>query len=214
MKTVKLVILSIFFILAGIILWFGFYYNIEFYGKQYAQSIPAVIAGMSSTEIVMDQRTLDILETEDVLYRCYTTEDPNHIPLYLCVIFSENNRKVAHPPELCLSGGGSQVLEKVQINFPSTVEEDFDAQRLIVNHGQTKWMYLYWYKAGKFYSSHYLLQQFFAAVTQLVQRKSSCSLIRLSTPIPDSETAPYTESQERLVSFAQEVIPLTAEKLP
>lgn len=214
MKTLKTIVLSIFFILAGLILWFGFYYNTEFYGKQYAQSIPEIIAGMDSTEIEMDQKTLDILETEDVLYRCYTSGDINQVPLYLCIIFSENNRKVAHPPELCLSGGGSQVLEKKQLNFESSVKDDFDAQRLIVNHGQSKWMYLYWYKTGKFYSSHYLKQQLFAAITQLIYRKSSCALVRLSTPIPPDEEPPYTASQERLVSFAQEVIPLTAEKLP
>lgn len=214
MKTVKFIILIVFFLFATLVMWFGFYYNTDFYGKQYAQTIPTDLHGMESTEIGMDQHTLDILETEDVLYRRYFSKDPNVQPVFLCIVFSENNRKVAHPPELCLSGGGNQVLEKQLITFDAAVKNDFDAQRLIVNHGQSKWMYLYWYKTGKFYSSHYLIQQLFAAVTQLIHRKSSCALIRLSMMIPPGEEAPYTQTQQQLISFAQDLIPVASEKLP
>ncbi len=212
MKTSRVITLSIFFVFFILIFWFGFFYNIDFYGKNFAQNIPTVIAGMKSREIEMDQRTLDILETTDVMYREYSMK--GKLPIFVCIIFSENNRKVAHPPELCLSGGGAVVEEKKQIQFSSSVKDKFYAQRLIVQHADRKWMYLYWYKTGKFFSSHYLLQQFLSALTQIVYRKSSCALIRLSIPLSQQEEPPYTASQQRLVEFSQELIPLTAEHLP
>ena len=198
--------------IAGLIVWFGFYYNVEFYNREFAQSIPHEIDGMKSMEIHMDQKTIDILETSDVMFRKYEKE--NMIPVYFCVIYSQNNRKVAHPPELCLSGGGNVVEFKEGINFDTPVKQNFDAKKLIVVHSNSKWMYLYWYKSGRFYSSNYLLQQFLAAVTQLVHRKSSCALIRLSTPIPQEEEPPFKESEERLMKFSKTILPILSEKLP
>ncbi len=212
MKTRNIIIALILLLLTGLLMWFGFYYNIKVYNKQYAQAMPMVIDGMKAREIEMDQHTLDILETNDVTFREYSA--PDRIPVYLCIIFSENNRKVAHPPELCLSGGGNTVEQKKQINFDTSVKDNFDAQRLIVNHGNAKWMYLYWYKTGSFFSSNYLLQQLLAAVTQLVHRTSSCALIRISTPIPLEEEPPYAETQERLTDFSLKVLPEIKQNLP
>ncbi|MDX9701530.1 MAG: EpsI family protein [Candidatus Auribacterota bacterium] len=212
MKTTKQIIAVALLLFTGFIMWFGFYYNVKVYNRHYAQSLPMIIDSMNAREIEMDQKTLDILETTDVTFREYSA--PDRIPIYLCIIFSENNRKVAHPPELCLSGGGSNVEQKIQINFDTSIKRNFDAQRLIVNHGSGKWMYLYWYKTGSFYSSKYMLQQFLAAVTQLIHRSSSCALIRLSTPIPPEEEPPYTQTQERLVDFSLKALPSINEKLP
>jgi len=212
MKTSKIITTAILFLITGCLLWTGFYYNVKFYGKDYAQSLPSQIDGLTGTDIPMDQHTLDILETSDVLFREYTA--PGNPPYYLTVIFSENNRKVAHPPELCLSGGGNTVEEKKKILFDTDIKKSFDAQRLIVNHGYNKWMYLYWYKTGKLYSSHYMYQQLLASVTQLFYRKSSCALIRLSMPIPDSEEPPYLSTQTKLVGFAKHIVALTAKHLP
>jgi len=210
MNSKKIIVSILVMGLAALILWFGFYYNVEFYNREFAHSIPQVIDGMKSLEIPMDQKTIDILETSDIMFRKYEKE--NTVPVYFCVIYSQNNRKVAHPPELCLSGGGSVVESKEQVNFGTPVKDNFDAQKLVVAHSSSKWMYLYWYKSGRFYSSNYLLQQFLAAVTQLIHRKSSCALIRLSTPIPSEEEAPFKESEERLKSFTKTILPILSEK--
>lgn len=212
MKNKKHIILVIALAITGVLLWFGFYYNVKVYNRHYAQSLPMEIDNMQAREIEMDQRTLDILETTDVTFREYAA--PDRIPMYLCIVFSENNRKVAHPPELCLSGGGSTVEQKKQIEFDSPIKDNFDAQRLIVNHGSQKWMYLYWYKTGSFFSSNYMFQQLLAAVTQFIHRKSSCALVRLSTPIPLEEEPPYTATQNRLVDFSRKVLPEIKAKLP
>jgi len=212
MKLSRVIVTAVLFIVSTFILWLGFYYNAENYNKHFAEKIPIEIDGMKSREILMDQRTLDILETEDVFYREYSKKDEP--PIYLCVIFSENNRKVAHPPELCLSGGGNVVEEKREIYINNTMKKKFDAQRLIVDQRHSKWMYVYWYKTGKFFSSRYMLQQLLAAVTQLIYRKSSCALIRVSMRIPVGEEQPYEATQDKMVSFCQKVIPLTVEYLP
>ncbi|MCB1195895.1 hypothetical protein KDK77_06900, partial [bacterium] len=101
MNNKRLITTIIFLLISTAVIWFGFYYNVTFYGKHFAQNIPKTIDGMNSREIIMDQHTLDILETEDVLFREYRRHGEFENPLYLCIIFSENNRKVAHPPELC-----------------------------------------------------------------------------------------------------------------
>lgn len=212
MNTKKIVISIIIIGFSVLVLWFGFFYNVEFYNREFAQSIPRTIDGMKSMEIPMDQKTLDILETSDVMFRKYEKDDM--IPVYFCIIYSQNNRKVAHPPELCLSGGGSIVENKEQIYFDTPIKKKFDSQKLIVVHGNSKWMYLYWYKSGKYFSSNYLLQQFLAAVTQLVHRKSSCALIRLSTPIPPDEETPFKQTQERLKKFSNTILPIISKKLP
>src|SRR5438067_461603 len=76
------------------------------------RAIPTMISAgdrtWTSTAMTFSDEEMDILETRDYLYRMYS--DGKGAPVDLCVIFSEDNRKGTHPPEVCLEGSGSRIV--------------------------------------------------------------------------------------------------------
>lgn len=61
----------------------------------YAKQLPLFFNGWAGREIEVDKRTLEILETNDVLIRNYTKGADT--PVQLCIVYASNNRKVSHP---------------------------------------------------------------------------------------------------------------------
>ncbi|MBN2209956.1 MAG: exosortase, partial [Sedimentisphaerales bacterium] len=55
-------------------------------------------------DLELDKKSLIVLETEDAIYRSYVC--PYQPEVDFCVVFSQDNRKGTHPPDLCLEGGG------------------------------------------------------------------------------------------------------------
>ena len=87
------------------------------------------IAGQDfvSIEGEMSQLEMAILQTEDYLKRRYTSAiDPNNF-VDLTIVFSKNNRKGTHPPEVCLEGGGGRITSK-QIHAIQFAGVDADEQ--------------------------------------------------------------------------------------
>lgn len=73
----------------------------------------------------MSTLEMTILETEDYLRRQYVREGAtpmdNHRPVNLSIIFSRNNRKGTHPPDVCIEGSGARIVEKQLLALPGSV---------------------------------------------------------------------------------------------
>jgi len=61
------------------------------------KEFPLHIASWSGVDIPPDERTLEILETRNVLSREYWQSDGEKI--HLLLVSSQRDRRVAHPPE-------------------------------------------------------------------------------------------------------------------
>jgi len=92
---------------------------------RYAELLPMNLQDWTAHDLPVDDETKAILETDDVLMREYTK--PGEPPIFLSVVFAEENRKVAHPPEVCLTGSGFEVKEK----FSVVLEGEFKVVRQI-----------------------------------------------------------------------------------
>ena len=118
-----------------------------------------------------------ILETDAILTRTYSRGLA--LQCDLSITFAKDNRRVAHPPEICYKGSGWSVEEKKVVDFP--VEgRPFQANKLLLVHGTSRMVVLYWYKAGPEYSASYLRMQWNIIKTFFTRRGSSSALIRVS----------------------------------
>jgi len=61
----------------------------------------------TSYDIDLDAQTLAVLETSDYLCRTYVSA--GSAPVEFSIIFSRDNRKGTHPPDLCLEGAGQDL---------------------------------------------------------------------------------------------------------
>lgn len=143
-----------------------------------------------------------ILETDAILTRTYSRGDPPQCDL--SVVFARDNRRVAHPPEICYKGSGWNVEKREVVEFPVD-EQPFHANRLLLIRGNARLLVLYWYKAGPACTENYLKMQWTIIKTHFTRRGSSSALCRVSamSPAADQDAAVI----ETLRGFAGLAIP-------
>jgi EpsI family protein len=137
---------------------------------------------MYSHDIPLDQQTKDILETGDCLNRVYLA--PGKADMGFCIIFSRDNRKGTHPPDLCLAGAGEGIMAQNDLLATSADGgRKIPCRELIVQAGRQKQYFLYTYKCGGSYTNSFWRQQFTIFRNGLLDQDSSGALIRVSTNV-------------------------------
>jgi EpsI family protein len=163
-----------------------------------------------SIDLELDDLTLTILETRDYLYRRF-----NHPPtrqwMDLMIVFSADNRKGTHPPEVCLAGAGDQVVTK---NFvPLTIDGvgTITMCELVTQNGTRLTYHLYIYKSGDSYTASFLRQQAMIFINGLLARNTAGAQIRFSAPV---ENADVDAARALAIAAAYELMPQIDQGLP
>ncbi len=137
----------------------------------------------TSTPNSFSDAEMDILETHDYVFRTYT--DGRGKPVDLCVIFSEDNRKGTHPPDVCLEGGGSRIMQRMDREL--TVDGTKLQIRELVTAYQGRYTYFaYFYKCGDSFTPSFYWQQATIVWNGLTRQNAAGALVRYSTPMTDS----------------------------
>ena len=168
-------------------------------GSELAADLPLMVDQWVGREVAVEDYVKQILETDDVIQRNYVNPLDGFGIIQLAVVFSPDNRRVAHPPEVCYKAAGWEVNNKSIVEvmgLPPMV-------RLIMAYGGQRDMVLYCYKAGPEMTANYYRQQFNIALNQLLMRSTSSALIRISASIEVDETT----TQARLSGFARQLLP-------
>ena len=159
--------------------------------------------------IPMDKDVLTVLETEDAIMRRYVCEGSSAVDF--CVIFSEDNRKGTHPPDLCLEGAGQNIVSKNNVDVTTLQgNKTLPCRELVVQSEDEITYFLYTYKCGGRYTRSFWLQQLVIFVNGLLDRNASGALIRVSTSV-DGE---LPEAKELAKSFLRAGLPHVQRVLP
>ena len=174
-------------------------------------AFPQTIAEWNAEEIPINQQDKAILETDNVFVRRYT--NPQGEEVYLFIVYSQNNRKVSHPPEVCYTGSGATIINNVH-DFFSTGSSlgDIKVNRVTVEQGRERQIFFYWFKVGDTFTPNYWKQQGLIALKSFRGQPSSSALIRISTPARnerDDENA-----TRRLKDFGRIILPDIYKHLP
>jgi EpsI family protein len=143
-------------------------------------AFPGVIGDWKSSDLPISERDYQILETRNLIMREYTNSKGDAVTLY--IIYSENNRKVVHPPELCLTGGGQSIEDKNSVQIGN-----IRAVKLLMQQGDSRQLVLYWFKAGNLNTDRYVKQQLKVVFDLLRGKKTSSALIRITTTVKDGD---------------------------
>lgn len=144
------------------------------------QTFPENVSGWSGVEIPADERTLEILETRNVLSREYTA--PSGEKVHLLLVSSQKDRRVAHPPEVCYLGSNFNIVEE------KTSEIDAGGEKLKIKEFQASPERYpekveeigYLYKIGDSYTTNYYTQQLQFAFDRLTREETEVMLIRVA----------------------------------
>ena len=170
------------------------------------EKFPRTIGAWTSEEIELSQRDYEILETDNLFVRDYTNSEGQTVNFYL--IYSEDNRKVSHPPEVCYAGSGIVITDKSQIQFTDSVKAN---KMLAELSDDTRQLVVYWLKAGDLNTGNYFRQQLKVSLDRTFGKRTSSALIRFSTFIDnDDEDA----ALELIRSFYAEISPILDKYAP
>lgn len=167
------------------------------------QSFPYVVGDWKGRDLPVSPRVYEILETKNVIVREY--ENPAGEKVQLCLVASDRNRKVVHPPEVCYRGFGYEVNKEdpVKLSWPGT-QETLTASRLWIQRPNDSQVVLYWYKIGSAFTTSYYRQQWQLALSQLKGDPNRVALIRISSPTSSQNPE---KTLRLLKKFSQALIP-------
>ncbi len=168
-------------------------------------NFPKIIGEWASTDLPISKQDYEILETRNIFIRDY--KNANGESVYFYLIYSEDNRKVSHPPEVCYMGSGATVASKSSVQLNNNLK----AVKLLVDKDKSRQLVVYWFKAGKTNTDQYLKQQSKIVIDRMLGKRTSGALIRLSVDIKGENT---DKELVLIKSFAAQIMPLLDKYVP
>jgi EpsI family protein len=168
------------------------------------RSFPYSFGEWRGEELEITEDEYRILETRNLISREYINNAGKK--MYLFIVYSETNRSVFHPPEVCYIGSGVNITDKAPENIEINGRA-FTANKLYTEKDSYNNLALYLYKAGNLYTDNYVLQQAAFAFNQLLARRRGGATIRVSTPLEGDEEAALAS----LKGFMKETIKILEE---
>ncbi|GEM_PF-691292 len=179
-------------------------------GASYARRVSLELGDWMGTEQVVSEDTVAILGTDDVVDRHYVKEGEPWVDM--AIVFAQEQRKVAHPQEICLKGAGYSIQSYSRPEVPTGLTDpaQISVVRLQIERGNKRHLVYYWYKCGNHYTSSYYRENALIIWSQLTLRPANGALIKLTTPIDED----LASSEKRLQDFLTLVMPEITSKLP
>jgi EpsI family protein len=182
--------------------------------RQPLASFPDQIGNWTGSNVPIPEDALEVLGPGDFLLRIYQNAalTQPYVDLFVAYFPSQRAGDTIHSPKHCLPGAGWLPVESSRVTLTLAKHAPFAANRYVIAKGEDSQLVLYWYLAhdrvvaSEFWAKYYL-------VTDAIRmNRSDGSLVRLTTPIAEGESA--DSAQQRLLSFAGNVVPLLNDYVP
>jgi EpsI family protein len=181
--------------------------------REALKSFPHDIQGWTSEDIPLQKEVLDVLGPGDFLLRDYQkTEDRSDVGLFIAYFPSQRSGDTIHSPKNCLPGAGWYPVRADRINIQLPGRDDFPANRYLIAKGSDRMLVLYWYWAHNRAVASEYSAKFYLVADSIRMHRSDGSLIRVTTGIGRNES--IDSAQQRLLSFAADVVPLMDRYVP
>ena len=163
--------------------------------------LPAQVGEWTAADLPVSEHEYDILETRNLVLRDYKNQKGDVINLFL--IYSETNRRVCHPPVVCLIGSGIEV-EEAHKETLTIGGRTLPVNRLIARGGKSDRLVLYFYMVGQDFTEDYVTQQLRWVVKQATGKGVGGAMVRVMVPITEGEEAALAEAK----GFLEKLLPL------
>ena len=170
-------------------------------------NFPKTIGDWEGEDLEMRESDYAILETRNLIMRNYKNLTRGET-VNLYIIYSSDNRKALHPPEICYTGGGAgTILEKNVV----ALNDNFKANKFIIENKESSQLVVYWFKSGNLSTYSYIRQQLKSVKDRLLQKKTSGAMIRISTIIDPKNP---NKGLNLIKSFCENIIPVIDTYVP
>jgi EpsI family protein len=177
------------------------------------QSFPHTIQSWSSIDIPLSKDVRDVLGPGDFLLRNYHDGATNaDVDLFIAYFPSQRAGDTIHSPKNCLPGAGWAPVKSDRIALDLPGHGSVPVNRYLIARGEDRRLVLYWYWAHNRAVASEYSAKFYLIADSIRMHRSDGSLIRVTTHLAPEEA--IDAAQQRLVSFAGNVVPLVNSYVP
>ncbi len=169
-------------------------------------AFPVNIGEWEGKDVPVSERDYAILATKNLIMREYTPAG-QELPVLFYLIYSGDNRKSIHPPEICYTGGGSTIQAKKVVPLTARIK----ANKFTILSNNHREMVAYWFRVNGLNTASFLEQQIKTATQRTFRSQSSGAMLRLSTPVISGKE---DEAFSRIKAFASQIEPLLDKYIP
>jgi EpsI family protein len=182
-------------------------------GEIAASAVPETLTvtgrELKGHDLPVEQSVMDILETDDILLRKYVARGSP--PISFQLVFSKDNRKGTHPPDVCLEGGGWDIVAKGAVRLRDVEGRGtVPCREILAQKGGERVYHLYTYCCGDMYTPSFWEQQMWILLNGLLKRNASGALVEVSVPVD----ADLEEARRSCRQFMATVVPYLDRNLP
>ncbi len=170
----------------------------------------------------IDSEFLDQLQVDDYLLADFKPQGNQAVPqgmdgpvnLYVAYYASQRTGQAVHSPASCLPGGGWRIEEFDQREVPGVQVRSgpLRVNRAVIRQGTQRMLVYYWFQErGRDVTSEYLVK-WYLLVDSLAEQRTDGALVRLITPVGESEG--LAAGDARLQQFSAAAVPQLRGYLP
>ena len=149
------------------------------------EKLPSTLGEWHGKSFPVQERILQILETNYILDRDYVNGDGRH--MFLSIVYYPDNKIGFHNPESCNTGAGSKIIQKDVLSIGeqnSTTQLDgFKVNRLILQRMQGDKVILYFFVSGNYMTHDYHKFRLHMMKQQMAFRRPSGAQIQVHSNI-------------------------------
>lgn len=181
-------------------------------GVHVIKNIPLNFKNWKGSDQSLQPLVYDILETRAIIHRTYRDNEGHEV--FLSIVYYDETKVDFHAPEACLGGQGikTRKYDSELIITPKTGKQlSIKVNQLIQNQGDFQSLVYYFYKTGDFIGRNYIKLRLNLVKNKFMSRRKNGSLIRISAPILNPESA--EETRLLLQKFLSDIYPYIIEHL-
>lgn len=154
--------------------------------------------------VTFEKRVIDILATRDVTGKIY--RDPDGRQIEIIVVRAVNNRSAFHPPEYCMIGTGSELVNK-QVRDISVPDGRMTYnEMLLAPAAQRRMLVANWYYAGEHRTENFYAQQWRIVVDQVIRGFGAGAVVNVYANV-DGQDQDAAATRKASQDFIAAVLP-------
>lgn len=180
--------------------------------------------GQSAPEF--DSKVLAVLGADEYVNRIYSSQERIPFSLYIGYYASQRLGDTIHSPMNCLPGNGWEPVTtgRLTIAVPMVgagtmgaaghTRSVIEVNRVIIEKGIDRQLVLYWYQSRNRVIASDYWGKVYKFVDAIRLNRTDGALVRVITPIGDSENLSEARTEQRAARFTQALFPLLGRYLP
>jgi exosortase D (VPLPA-CTERM-specific) len=173
---------------------------------------PMEFKGWRGIPQTLDKDSLNALGLTDYLLADYSNEASAGGPLNFYVAYYASQRAGihAHSPQLCIPGGGWNIVDQSIITVPLIDGGSISANRVVIEKRAVRQIVYYWFEERGRHIAKESELKYYALRDALVDNRTDGALVRIVVPSADDEAAPDLRARKLIADvgpFLQSYVP-------